>query len=202
MKLKMSMILLASAGMAAAAIPSAAIGQAEDTSTPPPLVFPGWGFNMADLDPSVKPGDDFNAYVNGKWLAATPIPAKYPEYGVSRNLDIRSEEAVLEIINDAIKANGAPGTIQQKIADAYRSFLDVPAIDKAGLAPAQPYLTKIQAAKDMGDIAELFAMVGMPSPLGGGDPKCSNRTGRGHVDPSPAGISQLGLQHGRPRPER
>src|SRR5215203_603186 len=164
MKLKMSMILLAGASMTIAAIPSTATAQAsaDDTATPPPLEFPAWGFNMADLDPSVKPGDDFNAYVNGKWLAATPIPAKYPEYGVSRNLDIRSEEAVREIIADSARANGEPGTIQQKIADAYRSFLDADSIDKAGLAPAQPYLLKIQAAHSLSDIADLFAMVGMP----------------------------------------
>ena len=139
-----------------------------DQATPPPLVFPKWGFNVADLDKSVKPGDDFNAYVNGKWLAATTIPAKYPEYGVSRNLTITAENAVREIIADAIKANGAPGSQERRIADAYQSYLDVDAINKAGMAPAQPYLMKIQAAQTMDDIADLFAMVGMPAPVGGG----------------------------------
>ena len=31
-------------------------------------------FNKADLDKSVKPGDDFFAYVNGKWFAGETIP--------------------------------------------------------------------------------------------------------------------------------
>jgi putative endopeptidase len=116
----------------------------------------------------VKPGDDFDAYVNGKWEAATTIPAKYSDYGVSRNMFITAEQAVREILADTLKANGAPGTLEQKIADVYRSYLDVDAINKAGLAPAQPYLLKIQAAQNMDDLADIFAMTGMPGPIGGG----------------------------------
>lgn len=163
-----SVAAAALAGFPAAATAQAQAAPASDQATPPPMVFPKWGFNVADLDRSVKPGDDFDAYVNGKWKAATPIPAKYPSYGVSRNLSILSEDAVRQIIADALKANGAPGSNERRIADAYQSFLDVDAIDKAGLAPAQPYLLKIQAAQTMDDIADLFAMVGMPSPIGGG----------------------------------
>ena len=165
--------LLATVMLAAA--PSAVWSQtapapttANDQATPAPMVFPSWGFNVADLDRSVKPGDDFDAFVNGKWKAATPIPAKYPEYGVSRNLTIEAEKAVREIIQEAVKTGGAPGSIEQKIADYYRSYLDVDAINKAGLAPVKPYLTKIEAAQSMADLADIFAMVGMPSPIGGG----------------------------------
>jgi putative endopeptidase len=97
MKLKASTILVSATAMALVAMAGSAQSQpaapaaAGDQATPPPLVFPKWGFNTADLDKSVRPGDDFDAYVNGKWKAATPIPAKYPEYGVSRNLTISAE---------------------------------------------------------------------------------------------------------------
>ena len=172
MNIKASTILVSVTALAVAisgtAWSQSPAASAADTATPPPLVFPKWGFNTADLDESVKPGDDFDAYVNGKWKAATPIPAKYPEYGVSRNLTIAAQKAIDEIISDAIKANGAPGTPERKIADAYQSYLDVDAINKTGMAPAQPYLMKIQAAQSMDDLVDLFAMVGMPAPLGGG----------------------------------
>ena len=168
MKIKVSTMLVSATAVAVAVSGTAWAQGTADTATPAPLVFPKWGFNTADLDKSVKPGDDFDAYVNGKWKAATPIPAKYPSYGVSRNLSIIAEDAVRQIIADAVKANGAPGSNERRIADAYQSFLDVEAIDKAGLAPAQPYLLKIQAAQSMDDLADLFAMVGMPSPIGGG----------------------------------
>ena len=173
MSIRRSKLFATSLAVLAFAMPAGALGQsaataADASATPPPMEFPGWGFNPSDLDRGAKPGDDFDAYVNGKWKAATPIPAKYPDYGVSRNLVIVAEKAVREIIGDSTKAKGAPGTIEQKVADAYSSYLDVPTIDRLGLAPAQPYLDKIKAAKDMGAIADLFAMVGMPSPIGGG----------------------------------
>ena len=173
MKFKASTIFVSATAMALVALSTSANSQsatpaAGDQATPSPLVFPKWGFNMADLDKSVRPGDDFDAYVNGKWKAATPIPAKYPEYGVSRNLTITAENAVRDIIADSIKANAAPGTQERRIADAYQAYLDVDSINKAGMAPAQPYLMKIQAAQSMDDLADLFAMVGMPSPIGGG----------------------------------
>ena len=43
---------------------------------------PAGALDLGDLDRSVKPGDDFDAFVNGKWKAANEIPAKYPYYGV------------------------------------------------------------------------------------------------------------------------
>src|SRR5688500_16562138 len=40
-----------------------------------------WGIDVAGMDRSVKPGDDFVAYSSGKWLAATEIPADKTSYG-------------------------------------------------------------------------------------------------------------------------
>jgi hypothetical protein len=40
------------------------------------------GVDMAGMDKSVAPGDDFNAYTNGGWIKETPIPADKSSYGV------------------------------------------------------------------------------------------------------------------------
>ena len=37
--------------------------------------FGTWGIDTSGMDTSVKPGDDFNRFVNGKWAATTQIPA-------------------------------------------------------------------------------------------------------------------------------
>jgi putative endopeptidase len=68
--------LMTSPALAQAGTSANAAASTQDYN--PPMDFPGWGFNMADLDPSVKPGDDFFAYVNGKWLAREVIPPQYP----------------------------------------------------------------------------------------------------------------------------
>lgn len=46
--------------------------------TKPPLTA---GIDLAGMDTSVAPGDDFNAYANGGWIKATPIPPDKPRYG-------------------------------------------------------------------------------------------------------------------------
>ncbi len=139
-----------------------------DEEDPPQMTFPGWGADPADLDPAVKPGDDFDAYVNGKWKAKTRIPAKYPSYGVTTNLRIGSERAVKAIIDELAARQNAPGSLEQRVADMYRAFLDVEAIDRAGLAPARPYLDRIAAAKSHEDLAALWAVDGFPAPVGEG----------------------------------
>ena len=132
------------------------------------MVFPAWGFDMATLDRSVDPGDDFDAFVNGKWKAATPIPAKYPYYGVSQNLDIVSDAAIREIIKESIEAKAREGTIEQKVADFYLSYLDTPTIERLGMSAAAPYLGKIQAVSNHRDLLMLFAEPGYSSAVGPG----------------------------------
>ena len=36
-------------------------------------VYGAWGVDTADMDRSVKPGDDFFGYVEGTWLKNHPI---------------------------------------------------------------------------------------------------------------------------------
>ncbi|QIL02335.1 M13 family metallopeptidase [Sphingomonas sinipercae] len=154
--------------ISAPAFAQSAPAGAPDLSTPAPMVFPAWGFDMATLDRSVDPGDDFDAFVNGKWKAATAIPAKYPYYGVSQNLSIVSDAAMREIIKEAIDAKAPQGDIQQKVADFYLSYLDVPTINRLGLEPARPYLSRIDALTSHADLVRLFADPAFASAIGPG----------------------------------
>jgi putative endopeptidase len=127
--------------------------------------FPGWGFNMADLDKSVKPGDDFFAYVNGKWAVREVIPPQYPYSGNALALRLAAQRDVREIVEEMGAGSHPAGSLEQRVGDAYKAFLDVDAINAAGLTPAKPYLDRIAAAKTREDLAHLFADPAMPSPL-------------------------------------
>ncbi len=39
------------------------------------------GISLADLDPTVRPADDFYEYACGGWMKANPLPAAYSRYG-------------------------------------------------------------------------------------------------------------------------
>ena len=161
-----------SAAALALSLPAAAQADAAPAAPayvdPEPMAFPGWGFAPADLDAAAKPGDDFFAYVNGKWLQATEIPPQYASYGVGLNLQLGAERQVREIINELAARDNPAGSLEQRIADTYESFLDTAAIDAAGLAPARPFLDRIAGAADNAALLALMGEPGYPSVIDAG----------------------------------
>ncbi|MEE4452492.1 M13 family metallopeptidase [Novosphingobium resinovorum] len=136
-----------------------------------------FGVQTQWIDTSVKPGDDFDAYVNGVWNKTAELPADRTRWGSFIELSDLSENRVHAILDDLLAANPAPGSDAARIAAAWKAFMDVDAINKAGLAPAQPYLAAIKAAKTPADIATLFGKPGYASPIGlyvGADDKQSD----------------------------
>jgi putative endopeptidase len=101
------------------------------------------GIDLAGMDLSVAPGDDFFDYANGTWLKNTPIPPEFPAYGSFFVVFQRTEEQVATLIRDTTGA--APGSETRKIADYYSAFLDEAAIDAKGLKPLRPTLDAIAA---------------------------------------------------------
>ena len=45
------------------------------------------GVDVAGMDKTVAPGDDFNGYCSGNWAKATPIPPDKPVVGLGGILD-------------------------------------------------------------------------------------------------------------------
>lgn len=121
-----------------------------------------WGVDLSEMDTSVRPGDNFFRYVNGKWLDTFQIPEDKTNYGSFTVLYDQSVKQVRGIIQDAAKANAEAGTPEQKIGDLYASFMNTEAIDAKGLDPLKPALDKIAAAKSHDDIAKIMATVKLP----------------------------------------
>lgn len=147
---------------------SAAASDAAATPATPTMNFGTWGFDPASLDTAVKPGADFNEYVNGKWIRDNPIPPEYSRFGAFNLLNEKSVADVEALVRELVAAKPAAGTQQRRIVDAYQSFLDTAAIDAAGLAPAKPYLDRIAGAVDLTALAKLFAEPGMPGMISAG----------------------------------
>src|SRR5690554_1398478 len=150
-----------SATALALSLPVAA--QEPERAPVPTMEFGTWGIDTTSLDPEVDAGEDFFAYVNGKWVRENPIPAEFTRFGAFNILREKSTADVEALVADLVKQQPAAGTPERRIVDAYAAFLDAAAIDAAGLAPAQPYLTKIAAAPDLTALTQLFAEPGVPS---------------------------------------
>ncbi|HEU4652142.1 MAG TPA: M13 family metallopeptidase, partial [Croceibacterium sp.] len=165
-------ILAAGVSAAALALAMPAAAQAspspEEASVLPVMEFGTWGVDPALLDSTVKPGDDFFAYVNGKWIRDNPMPAEFTRFGAFDLLNEKSIADVKALVDELVAANPAPGTSERRIVDAYNAYMDTAAIDAAGLAPAKPWLDRINGAKDLADLAELFGQPGYPALVGAG----------------------------------
>jgi len=132
----------------------------------PTMSFGTWGVDPAALDPAMDPGDDFFAYVNGKWLAENPLPAEFSRFGAFNLLREKSTADVKALVDDLLAESPAPGTSERRIVDAYQSYVDTAAIDAAGMAPINPYLYQIYEANSLGKLAKLWGQPGMPGPVG------------------------------------
>jgi putative endopeptidase len=114
------------------------------------------GIDLAGMDTSAAPGDDFNAYTNGGWIKATPIPADKASYGIDAILTDKTRKRTLALIQDAARGGSASSGETRKIADFYSSFMDEAAIESKGIAPLQPQLGTIAAIANRHDLARVL----------------------------------------------
>lgn len=82
------------------------------------------GITLANMDRSVKPGDDFNQYANGGWIQRTPIPPDRGRLSVFSTLDDLSNQRTATLIDEAAKGKSPAGSDARKIADLYNSYMD------------------------------------------------------------------------------
>ena len=115
--------------------------------------FGSWGIDLDGMDRSVKPGDDFFAYVNGSWAKNTPIPADRSNFGVFHGLRDLSEARVRQQVEGYALGNPASDGDSAKIAAVYRGFMDEAAVEKLGAAPLKPQIDAIAQLRDKAAMA-------------------------------------------------
>jgi predicted metalloendopeptidase len=118
----------------------------------------------ANRDPAIRPQDDFYRHVNGRWLAATDIPAEWSSYGTIQMLTERTEQQLRALVEDPAAARDDGS----KVADLYASFMDEARIEREGIAPLDAELARIVALASHEDVVRYmgYALVaGVPAPV-------------------------------------
>ncbi len=103
----------------------------------------------ANLDSSIKPGDDFFEYANGGWLKKNPIPGEQSSWGIANVVIEENLRRLKEISEKAAATNAAKGSNDQKIGDFWMMAMDSTKIEADGLKPIQPLLDKVNAITDI-----------------------------------------------------
>lgn len=143
----------------------------ETAETAPAAADKHSGIIAEYMNHAVRPGNDFNAYVNGAWIETAEIPADRPGYGVGLMVHDESQENVKAIIEESAAGDFAKGSDEQKVGDLYASYMDMETRNRLGVSPLDAEFERIDGLEDYEQLAVYFAEankigVGMPFTLG------------------------------------
>ena len=108
--------------------------------------------NLSDLDTSVDPGYDFDAYSNGGWKKLNPLPDDRARFGSFEKLAEIAEKQLNELVKETASTKNEKGTIADKTATFFNIGMDSAKIEQQGVAPLAPYLQEIQTISSMDDV--------------------------------------------------
>lgn len=135
-------------GLLTVAIAAASCSSPRETELPD-----GVGINIAYMDTTVKPSDDFFRFVNGGWLEKHSIPGDMGRYGSFDELREENQNILLEILRKAGESQSyGEGSDQRKAVDFYSVGMDSVLAEQAGVKPLEPYFEQIRLIRNAADI--------------------------------------------------
>ncbi|MBS1532320.1 MAG: M13 family metallopeptidase [Bacteroidetes bacterium] len=148
MKIKLSHLLLGATVLVTAA--AFAPDGGKNGASGPPTKF----IDAANMDLSIKPGDNFFEYANGNWIKQNEIPAKETRWGSFNILHQENTDKLLALLNQVSKTSASQpkGSLKQRVGDLYASGMDSLAIEKKGFDPIKPDLQRIAAISDLNGV--------------------------------------------------
>ena len=130
----------------------------------------GSGIDMSGFDTGVRPQDDFFDYVNGKWVAETPLPADRARWGTFDKLRENAQKDVRALVEEVSAAEDVQsGSATQKIRDFYNAYMDSERPNALGVEAIRAELDEVAAIQSYEDLNRSFASLGVygvNSPIG------------------------------------
>jgi putative endopeptidase len=115
--------------------------------------------DLANMDTTVRPGDNFNLYANGTWLKNNPIPKSKTRWGSFNELQENNYKALHSLLDSAASvANPKQGSTVQKVGDFYRTGMDSATIDKIGISALNDIINRINKVSAPGELLNEIAI--------------------------------------------
>ncbi|WP_102794457.1 M13 family metallopeptidase [Bowmanella denitrificans] len=128
----------------------------QNTATHAAMTTESIGIDVAAMNTEVKPGDDFYAYANGAWMTNTKIPDDRSSTGSFLVAFEATERHKNQLIDELVRQNHVPGSDNARIANFYKAYTNVAAIERAGMQPVQTDLQRIMAISNKQQLAAVL----------------------------------------------
>ena len=107
------------------------------------------GIELANLDRSVNPAEDFYEFACGGWMKNNPLPAANSRYGSFDKLAEDNDKRINSILTDLKNNTYESGTTERKLSDLYKLATDSVRRNREGVAPLMPIIMKLEKAKTL-----------------------------------------------------
>jgi putative endopeptidase len=115
---------------------------------------------VSHIDSTVKPGDDFFNYANGKWFKQNPIPPSEQSNGIFLMVQDTIKSQILTICtSSAVLTKLEHGSNKQKIGDFYFSGMDSSNLNKKGIEDLKQDMDRIDQIKDLKELIKEVAYI-------------------------------------------
>jgi putative endopeptidase len=113
--------------------------------------------DVAGIAHSIKPGDNFFRFVNGRWYDTVAIANDQSGVGSYSFLNIPQKELLQKILDSVSRTKNTLGSVEQKVGDFYASGMDTATINKRGYQPVKPILARIDAINNLPSLLNFIA---------------------------------------------
>lgn len=112
------------------------------------------GIDLANLDTTAVPQNDFYQFACGGWMAANPLTPEYSRFGSFDKLGLNNLEQVNGLIQEIAAKKHPQGSIAQKIGDMYNLAMDTARRDQEGIEPVRNTLAEIEGIEDRSQLSK------------------------------------------------
>ncbi len=116
------------------------------------------GIDMANIDSTTKPIDDFYQFVNGNWIKNNPIPSSESSWTTFQELRERNTKKLRAILDSAsVDKSAKVGSNTQKIGEFYAVAMDSVKLNKDDASPLKDEFALIDNIKTNDDLIKTIA---------------------------------------------